>query len=962
MLDAQALIDSIRSILASAGPTSVDSIAEVAAEYAEACQQANERLRKCGQLLKNGLRSEAIQQCESEPSLLVLVGTLDFPEAIDWNFLLQSTGIETAAPLLVDVAADLNEAYAVEQPLAALLRRHRLQALRRGPLRERLATLRQLATLDANNAVWQDDVRAYEQARQQEIRQAVDQGTKQRSLKTLEECARDLQIDPWLDPPPAALVQHVINAHQRVMHQHARSELERLEPLLNDAFAQFDEPAAQTLREEWNRHAETVQLSDEDPLYDRAAPAIEWLNRQDGEAMEDARYKGAVAELEQALDDEEDLASLERKAHAILRCERPIPPLIEQRLKNQLDELRLTRTRKTRLAVGAVAALLLVAGCGLAYAIYMQRQIDQVAGHATTLQTFLERNQLDEAHQHFQQLMVTAPAVAAHADIQKLGVDLAARRRDEQKRIADFTTAVDAAEQAGTAEPDRKAVEMAAGLAVSDAEKARVLKLQNAIATVDLKRQAERDKQFLAKLQDIRTGIDALNANNPEPKQLAALRTRLADLVTKSVEISPAALGQAKAVQQRVETFYELLRRRDMTQSSFKELDAAVGDVAGFRDALLRFVEKLPNAPQAVDFKRVAGESMLWEEVESWNQFAKTWRDRDVTRLNPTQAADLLKACTEFVRDHSGIPEAAEVKGRIPHLEAILRREGTDGKLHAPLNELFTDPMIATLWMVEAVDGKGEESRYYMVSPPPEIEGNQASVQIAYINDFARVASKQIRLRLVDIKFSGQAPQSIVAKQALDELAKINSGLWESVFAKIIGMIASDSKLDPILKVILLQRVLEVACEGSESLRSAFATYRELLGSVAIDPSVPWMDLKNEDTRRTRELASELLHRLPPYQEVVKQAAANLTSFKSALGPEYHWVGWLDRSVEGKWQCRVPHGLQADGELLVVQPKDTGKEFQWAPVGRVKSTQVEMGSHNPRVFVPGRPVYLRRTE
>jgi hypothetical protein len=665
-----------------------------------------------------------------------------------------------------------------------------------------------------------------------------------------------------------------------------------------------------------------------------------------------------VAELERALEDEEGASTLERNAHAILRCERPIPPLLEQRLKSQLGDLRLTRSRRTRLAVGAVVVLLLVAGSVLGYVIYTQREAEQIAGHATTLQTFLERNQLDEAQQHLEQLMTSAPAVAAHADIQQLGVDLAARRRDEQQRLADYTAAIEAAEKSGATQPDRKAVETAAGLALNDAEKIRVLKLQNAITAVDRQQQAQRDEQFLAELKEIRTGIDTLDSNEPQPEQLAAFRTKLSDLVTKSTEISPAVFGQAKAVQQRVETFYEMLRRRDMTQSSFKEIDVEVGDVAGFRDALLRFVETLPEAPQAVDFKRVAGESPLWEEIELWNQFAKQWRDADVSRLNPTQAANLLKVCTEFVRDHSGIPGAAEVKGRIPHLEAILRRAGTDGKLYAPLNELFTDPMIATLWVVDIVKN-GEAASYYMITPPPEF-GERDSVQIAYIDDFARVASKQVRVSKPEIKFSGQAPQSIVAKQAMDELAKLNSGLWESVFAKIISVIASDPKLDPILKVILLQRVLEVACEGSESLRSAFESYRELFGSVAVDPSVPWMDLKNEDTRRTRELASELLNRLPPYQEVIKNAAANLTSFKSSLGPEYQWVGWLNREVTGKWQIHLPQGLQEDGELFVAQPKDAAKEFQWSLVGHRKNAEMEMARQNAGVFVQGRPVYVRR--
>ncbi len=96
-------------------------------------------------MLKAGLRSEAIQQCEVEPNLLDVVATLDFPERDYWVQLLNQYGHPSSGPLLMDVAADLNEAYAEEQPLETLLDRHRLLALAHSPLRLRIKTLRQLA-------------------------------------------------------------------------------------------------------------------------------------------------------------------------------------------------------------------------------------------------------------------------------------------------------------------------------------------------------------------------------------------------------------------------------------------------------------------------------------------------------------------------------------------------------------------------------------------------------------------------------------------------------------------------------------------------------------------------------------------------------------------------------------------------------------------------------------------------
>ena len=311
MIDYQRTIDNIRSILASTNAPAMESMSAVALEYANACEAVNDRLRKSGQLLREGLRSEAIQQCEMEPKLLNLVAMLDLPELSAWSSFLQSNGLAPPNPLLVDVAADLNEAYTQEQPMAAVLRRHRLLALSRSPLRDRIITLRKLAKLDANNAVWHDDLRTYEHSRHQEIRRALEQEYKQGNVAALEELTHDVRSSDWLEPPPATLVQQVSDAHARVVRQRARSELQQLELQLNDAFSQFDAARGRALRERWNTCAALAHVSEDDPLYERGAPALEWLDQQDRDVADEAGYNAAVAELEQALDNEEGLVVLQ---------------------------------------------------------------------------------------------------------------------------------------------------------------------------------------------------------------------------------------------------------------------------------------------------------------------------------------------------------------------------------------------------------------------------------------------------------------------------------------------------------------------------------------------------------------------------------------------------------------------------------------------------------------------------
>src|SRR5690606_11657881 len=103
-----------------------DLLRDAVAEYAEACVEANSRLYVVGELLRKGLRSEAIQAAEQEPPVLELVAGLDFPELPQLCQLLQSWGMAPPPPLDWETAAQLNEAYAEQQPLEGLLKKHRL--------------------------------------------------------------------------------------------------------------------------------------------------------------------------------------------------------------------------------------------------------------------------------------------------------------------------------------------------------------------------------------------------------------------------------------------------------------------------------------------------------------------------------------------------------------------------------------------------------------------------------------------------------------------------------------------------------------------------------------------------------------------------------------------------------------------------------------------------------------------
>ena len=120
MTDPHLIIDEIRTFLQSSDQTLTDRIKEVARQYTAACQEANQRLSRCAEYLRKGLRTEAIHLAQAEPQLLDLVSMLDFPERSKWEEMATFYDLPVPPALKLDTAAAINEAYADDQPLEEL--------------------------------------------------------------------------------------------------------------------------------------------------------------------------------------------------------------------------------------------------------------------------------------------------------------------------------------------------------------------------------------------------------------------------------------------------------------------------------------------------------------------------------------------------------------------------------------------------------------------------------------------------------------------------------------------------------------------------------------------------------------------------------------------------------------------------------------------------------------------------
>ena len=275
---AQQLIGRMRDILDASDQSQTPEFMDVATEYLELCRSTNERLRRCSHFLRQNLRTEAIHLAEADPNLLDLVAILDFPERQAWRKLCASHSMPEPPNLDIDAATELNEAYALVQPLETLLVRHRRLALAVAPLSERLAVMRKLAELDPGSSFWQQDIRTFEDARVDELRRQINQPGIE--FNTAERLKHEIDTAQWLISFPPDLRKASDLVVSRLRGQTALRELELLMPELDAAYAAMDEQRCERLSSQCSTLLSEIGGAASELLQRRVTAVQSWLQSQ----------------------------------------------------------------------------------------------------------------------------------------------------------------------------------------------------------------------------------------------------------------------------------------------------------------------------------------------------------------------------------------------------------------------------------------------------------------------------------------------------------------------------------------------------------------------------------------------------------------------------------------------------------------------------------------------------------
>lgn len=977
MFDYQRIIEDLRNALYAASSGQPQSLPPAAAAYAQACEAINQRLRQCGSLLRQGLRSEAIQQCELEPNLLDLVALLDFPEREQLPEFLQYYQLPQAPNLLLDVAADLNEAYAAQQPLETLLEQHRVLALARSPLSRRIGVLRQIAELDINNPIWREDLALFEAERLNQIQQESHRAAKAGNRRTLESLREEVASPRWQTTPPTNLCQRLDRALEDLWQQESRSRLEELEAHLNDAFAALDVQRGRELREDWEVNAGRCALEPSDPLAQRAAPALEWLAEQDGREQEERDFQSALASLEQGLDGylgrteaqstRDEAAELERRYAAVARFGREMPLHVEQRYRSRTLALADQIRRRFRLMVVAAVSVLLAAGGGVAVLLINMAHDREVAAQTATLQRLLEENSLPEARRYADQLQQQQPAIAASATVQEQILRLSKLEDEEQQRQDGFKQAIQAAVSDGYESPDRQALDRARELATTQAEKAQVATVEAEIADVQRRVQAQRDQTFLAELRPLAEQVAALpNANfttlDAETAHLRQLESDLQALDARSKRVSPPLRHQLPPLLTRIKNRQQQIARLLEEEHVLEQVALNAHNDTGYRNALESYIEQYPDTARAEEFRKVLAEASRWSEVAAWNQMAGWWNGKIQGELTPTLAVELREKVAAYEKEHPQWPLTALLKQQCQAVACVAARQNAQGEsITQPLKATLRVPLHSNCYMVDVNEERGRK-RYYLPEAP-DLQGETQVRLTVFVDRRGKTAVRAPLSRMIEKH--GPAPQAAVANEvlaALDALEKSEDpNRWDAAFCDVLESIAKPRGVDPMLTTMLLKEALAIASRGSDQMKAFLQPHYTILEDSRADPFANWVDPHDTaaDSARLqseidlKRVATRLLDDIAAYREKLPQ-------YETAPADRYSRLGWLRRNPQGRWQL-VSGELseEASGTLFALEAPEE-QPLKWIAIGEANSGKVKLDLEAEEGLIEGRRVWLRR--
>ncbi len=970
------LVRAIQSVLHSRSAPSEEELVDLASQHEELVDAVQLRLEKVERLLHQGLRSEAIELAEVDPNLNDLLTALDFPELGPWNELLEANGIQPVAPIPVEAAAELNDAYLATGSIEKLLQHYRTISLARAPLSKRIAALRKLAEKDSQSPVWSQDLKEFERHRMKEIKQELDLASRAENLSAVADIDDELSGAAWTIEVPAAIRQQARAAHTAFRRKSALAELETLSHQLSDAYADFDRDTARRVQQRFLAVQGIAGVSGNHPLLDIAGPALDWLEEESKKEFEEADFKTAIEEIELAFDRKTSVEELEKLYHRATRHGKTLPPMLESRLADRRDQLLSHQKRKQMLMISGTVAGLGVVIVAMVFLVQTMSFNKSVAGHNEQLGLLLEAakssGELTPVSNYFQQMDSENPAFASAPVLLGRKQEFELLTSAEQGRSSQLQQLLISVQKVIAGSPSIRdfgpafsTLEQMKKISKGEQERAKFLQTEQQL--VDKKGEVQKvvDAEFSQSLTEVSETIQALPGDSVTGYDAAAAELQL---LAERNDVSQPLKQSVTALQSKVQQDRQMVASNLQMAAGLRKITDSVGQLNAFEQHVVQYARDNPGTERSAQFESVVQtESVVWKSVGTWHLLRRRLKLVDLTKVSPTEAS-LLVSDSETLQRNSG-PFAEELlkSDLIAALRAIASRS-PDGRTNPmdAVKAVFARRTISKSYMLETRDGQ----RYYTALPPSDNNGSTYSVEYFTTTTGTQTSKDTIAANNVlnkkDRDEDWLSPQTRMYRR-IEERLKTNAATdYDTTLVGVIKEIIISEDSDALMRLLLIDELMKLGSAGSEGFRRKSEPLLSEISARGVSRltnwTVPGDKQANEERNDARGYLKANGERV--WKELEMAVGVTKAIQQTAIPPDLQWVGWMHRNSKSEWivSLKPDMSVTASHSKLCI--------LQIAAEAKTKVTMAEVGSLKPdsKISVPadavadsaleGRPVYL----
>lgn len=963
MADYQRIVEFLRDIRTAPPEAPTDELRSYAAQYADLCRQANERLRRGSEFLQKRLRSEAIHLAEEAPNLLDLVAALDLPDPELWAEYCRLHEMPVPQAIQMDRAVQLQDAYGIDQPLAALLDQHRLLALARAPVAQRLAIVRQMVAQDPTGN-WDADQRELEQARIVELPGLFYTAVKNKDFAALTELYQEMQTQPWLEPLPVDFRQTLTEAYLRMQRAGVHERITALLPELESAYATRDLPRCVRLLKDARQlmteaGVETISAD----LSKQIDPITAWI-KQEGQAEKKRQeFESARKALAELLATDAPDAEL-RQAHTTLEAlaveGHVVPPEMEQ----QYQEVRATRTltrgqqHRTRMTmILAILAAVVLLGAGVGWLFLRSHG---AGDWAKRIHAANEARDLHTAEKLVHDLETRDPQLVGNPDVHLALSEteaLKAKASADAQRLAYIVAKLQAATAAAQKMAQNPEATLAALVQAADeAQNAQSLG-DDSLNWVDEKQEqseargaltSAREQLRIAANKLARQRLDKLArqaANAGTTPTLADLADQvrvLSEITTLDKATRDAATAALATIEQKRQT---LAQNRNQA-AQYQAIGEEIGSAVGLQRALEDFTKHYPDAAVTGEFKQALGVVPAAKSAEAWREMTGKWTltEAPLSALVAQQRSGELKAFRAAYPTSPFGACATAYHEYLGHAAEALGEKG-GGAWQQSLRDLLDLPLISELAYVETSSGK----RYYVMGdykPKERRINDQVSITFDALNprDFAKAIAVTIDPpEKLTTEKPVPVPHVALAMNLAEMIKQVDEKNWETFGLTLADRLSKATEADWIVRATFLQVVLRTQTQ----LTGQFIgdTYERLLRDLARQEldKVAWYDPERPVPDATLKAVRGAFASLPSTAEVADLMVKNKKRVLANLHLKVIGLGVLlrDQGGNGKPVIRTNAPLAAGDTLWALAAGNTGVTTRLVPVATVtRSTPV----------------------